>query len=273
MFSQGRKARSSFEATLETFDLIYHCTVRSLRGGGSNALFELGSNFIQTIVMVLALYLSMTLMGYGSNAMRGDFVVFLMTGVLSYVTYKKTTGSVFGSEGATSPMMLHAPMNPAIALAAAALSSLYLQIATAAVILFGYHCAFKPVQINDPVYAFTMLLLAWLFGIGTGLVLRALKPWAPKLAPTMMLVVQRVNIFASGKMVVGNSLSFGTLYLFSWNPLFHVIDQMRGAVFINYMPRNSSAEYALIASLALIVIGMMGDFFTRQRVSLSWYAR
>lgn len=273
MFSQGRRPRSAFEATLETFDLIYHCTVRSLRGSGSNALFELVSNFMQTIVMVLALYVTMTLMGYTANAMRGDFLVFLITGVMSYVTYKKTTGSVFGSEGAASPMMLHAPMNPAIALVAACLSSLYLQIVTAVVILFGYHCAFKPVEINEPVFAFTMLLLAWLFGIGTGLVLRAIKPWAPKLAPTLMLIVQRVNIFASGKMVVGNSLSFSLLYLFSWNPLFHVIDQMRGAVFINYIPRNSSVEYALIASLVLIVIGMMGDFFTRQRVSLSWYAR
>ncbi|MCY1128395.1 ABC transporter permease [Frigidibacter sp. RF13] len=273
MFSQGRRPRSSFEATLETFDLIYHCTVRSLRGNGSNALLSLASNFSQTMVMILALYTTMTLMGYGSNSMRGDFLVFLITGVMSYVTYKKTMTSVFGSEGATSPMMLHAPMNPAIALAAACVSSLYLQVVTATVILFGYHCAFKPVEIDDPAFVFTMLLLAWLFGIGTGLVLRAIKPWAPKLAPTLLMIVQRVNIFASGKMVVGNSLGFGYLYLFNWNPLFHIIDQMRGAVFINYIPRNSSVEYALIVSLALIVLGMMGDFFTRQRVSLHWYAR
>ncbi len=273
MFQPTTRPRDGFSIALEMGALIYHCTVRSARGGSSNALFGLAMNVAQTLVMIVALYVSMTLMGLRSTALRGDFVVFLTTGIMSYVTYKKTMGAVYGAEGATSPMMLHAAMNPLVSLAAAALSSLYIQVLTVAVILFGYHVAFKPVTVNEPAFAFSMLMLAWFFGIGSGLVLLAIRPWAPKLAPMLMVVITRVNIFASGKMLVGNTLSFTLLRLFDWNPLFHIIDQMRGAMFINYVPRNSSVDYAVWVSCALIVVGMMGEFFTRRRVSASWFAR
>jgi ABC-type polysaccharide/polyol phosphate export permease len=105
------------------------------------------------------------------------------------------------------------------------------------------------------------------------MVLLAIKPWAPKLAPMLMMVLTRANIFASGKMMVGNMLSFSLLAMFDWNPLFHIIDQMRGAVFLNYIPRNSSVSYPLWVTLALITLGLMGEFYTRQHVSRSWSAR
>lgn len=273
MFRAAARPRNHVTAAVELCELVYHCTVRSARGSGSNAVFVLLMNIAQTVVMILALYFSMTLLGFSSNALRGDFLVFLISGVMSYVTYKKTMGAVFGAEGPTSPMMLHAPMNTMVSIAAAALAALYIQILTVVVVLFTYHAAFKPVDIHDPVAAFTMLLCAWLFGIGTGMVLLAAKPWAPKLAPMLMTIISRVNIFASGKMLVGNTLSFALLPLFSWNPLFHIIDQMRGDIFVNYVPRNSSVSYALWVTLALIVLGLMGEFFTRKQVSASWFKR
>ena len=94
----------------------------------------------------------------------------------------------------------------------------------------------------------------------------------PKLAPILMLIIGRVNIFASGKMILGNSLSFAKLKLFDWNPLFHIIDQTRGFAFINYSPRNSNLEYPVYATLALLMIGLMAEFVTRKSVSISWSA-
>ena len=260
-------------AALGIAELIYHSTVRAARGGYANAMFGLVMNVVQSAFFILTLYVTMTLLGMRSAVLRGDFVVFLISGIMSYMTYNKTMKSVFGAEGPTSPMMLHAPMTTAVAIASAALSALYLQILSTGVILFVYHVAFVPVEIKDPAFAFSMILAAWLFGIGTGMVLLAIKPWAPKFAPLMVMIVSRVNVFASGKMMVGNALSFTLLRFFDWNPLFHIIDQMRGAIFINYIPRNSSLSYAMWASIALIALGLMGEFFTRKHASRSWSAR
>ncbi len=78
---------------------------------------------------------------------------------------------------------------------------------------------------------------------------------------------------ASGKMFLANSLPPSRLIMFSWNPLFHTIDQSRGFNFINYTPHNSSIEYPFYLSLGLIMIGLLGEFYTRHRASLSWGAR
>ena len=273
MFRIAPRRRSSFAVAYEMAELTYHMAVRSAGGGQANPLFGLLLNIIQTAIFIIALYVTLTLLGMRSAAFRGDFVVFLMSGVMSYMTYMKSMKSVYGAEGPLSPMMLHAPMNTIVSLGAAAIGALYTQILTTVVILSVYHAAFKPVTIEDPAFAAFMMIAAWIFGVATGLLLLAIRPWAPKLAPILMTIIVRVNVFASGKMMVGNALSFWLLSLFDWNPLFHIIDQMRGAIFLNYIPRNSEVAYIFEVSGALIVIGLMGEFFTRRRVSQSWFAR
>lgn len=273
MFRIERKRNNSLTAAYDIVGLIYHTTVRDARGKEANALFGLIMNIVQSVIFILAIYFSMSLLGAISPLFRGDFVVFLVSGVMSYMTYNKTMKGVYGAAGPTSPMMQHGPMTTAIAITSAALSTLYQQVLTTFVILSGYHLAFKPVSINDPAFAFFMMILAWFFGIATGMCLLAIRPWAPKFAPVLMTIVSRVNVFASGKMMVGNTLSFTLLRLFDWNPLFHTIDQMRGAIFINYVPRNSSVPYVIYVTLAMLAIGLMGEFFSRQHTSASWFKR
>ena len=108
--------------------------------------------------------------------------------------------------------------------------------------------------------------------LAIGMVFLAAKPWAPGLITICSTIYQRVNMFASGKMFVANSLPGFMIAMFDWNPLFHTIDQTRGFVFINYNPHNSSVSYPLYLAGALVVIGLMGEFFTRKRASASWGA-
>ena len=86
-------------------------------------------------------------------------------------------------------------------------------------------------------------------------------------------VYQRANMIASGKMFVVNTLPSFMLSMFDWNPLFHTIDQARGFTFINYNPRYTSTEYPLYVGLVLLMIGLLGEYYTRHRASLSWSAR
>ncbi|MEQ3630183.1 MAG: ABC transporter permease, partial [Sulfitobacter sp.] len=41
----------------------------------------------------------------------------------------------------------------------------------------------------------------------------------------------------------------------------------------NYNPRYSSWEYPLWVGLVLLMIGLMGEFYTRRHASISWNAR
>ena len=74
-------------------------------------------------------------------------------------------------------------------------------------------------------------------------------------------------------MFVANQTPAMMIAMFTWNPLFHTIDQARGFTFVNYNPHKSSIMYPIIFTLVCLTIGLLAEFFTRKRVSLSWSAR
>ena len=77
-------------------------------------------------------------------------------------------------------------------------------------------------------------------------------------------------MIASGKMFVANMLPPSMPLIFDWNPLFHCIDQARGFTFINYNLNNSDFYYPLWVTLTLLMIGLVGEYYTRKRASSSW---
>ncbi len=255
------------------FEVIYHSIVRSVRKTHNNAFLAIATNLLQMVIFVMAFYIMFSVLGMRGAAIRGDFLLYLMTGIFLYMTHTKSLGAVAGSEDPTSPMMLHAPMNTIVAIASAALGALYIQVLSLFLILFIYHVAFTPLVIEEPFGAFGMLLVAWFTGCAVGLVLLAIKPWFPTFVSVFTQVYQRANMIASGKMFVANTLPGFMLAMFDWNPLFHAIDQARGFAFINYNPRYSSWEYAVWVGVVLVMIGLMGEFYTRRHASMSWSAR
>lgn len=273
MFQSTRKPKGSFASSIELAELTYHSVVRSVRKQHNNAFVAIFMNMLQAVMFVLAFYVMFTILGLKGAAIRGDFLVYIMSGIFLYLTHTKAVGAVAGSEGPSSPMMQHAPMTTIVAIASAAMGALYVQVLSLFVILFAYHVAFVPLEIEQPIAAFGMLLIAWFTGCALGMVLLALKPWFPTFVSIFSMVYQRANMIASGKMFVANTLPSFMLAMFDWNPLFHAIDQARGYAFINYNPRYSNWEYPMWVGLVLLMIGLMGEFYTRKHASLSWDAR
>jgi ABC-type polysaccharide/polyol phosphate export permease len=253
--------------------LIYHNTVRTVRKGHANAVMALVVNIMQTVIMVGVFYVMFTLLGLRGMAIRGDFLLYIMSGIFLFMTHIKAMAGVVGSEGPASPMMHHLPMNTAVAIASAALGALYIQTLSMVIILYVYHAAFGPIEIMNPVGAYAMVLLSWFSGVGIGMIFLALKPWFPSFVQMSSQVFQRANMFASGKMFLANTLPAYMLAMFDWNPLFHTIDQARGFIFINYNPHFSDPWYPLWVSLICLTLGLMGEFYTRKHASISWSAR
>ncbi|WP_417720573.1 ABC transporter permease [Salipiger sp.] len=273
---QTTAPRSRLGSAIYIAELIYHNSVRAVRKTHGNAFMALFMNMLQTIIFVLAFYFMFQILGMRSTALRGDFMIYIMTGVFLYMTHSKTMGAVVGSEGPASPMMQHAPMNTAIAIASAMLSTLYIQVISLIFILFIYDVAFNPFvmqEIHDPIGCIAMILLSWFSGAAIGMVFLAAKPWFPTPVGIASTIYQRANMIASGKMFVANTLPTYMIAMFDWNPLFHTIDQSRGYAFVDYNPRNSNWEYALYLSLVLIMVGLMAEFYTRKHASASWSAR
>ncbi|WP_170786131.1 ABC transporter permease [Ruegeria lacuscaerulensis] len=270
-----KRNRTLLGGAFTTSELVFHSVVRSIRSQRSNAVLAVIMNIVQILALVTVFYLIMTLVGRvtGLSKIRGNSILFLLSGVFLFLTHVKSVSGVAGVATGNNPMMLHSPMNMMVSLLAAAFGTFYTQLVSILVILFMYHVAIEPLEIQDPGGAFYMLVLAWFTGSAVGVLFMALKPWLPTFVSISSVVYRRINMIFSGKMFVANSLGGFTLTMFIWNPLFHVIDQCRGFVFRNYFPRQTSWEYALWVGIILLLIGLLGIFFTRQHVSKSWGAR
>ncbi|MFW8633841.1 ABC transporter permease [Cribrihabitans pelagius] len=270
---QPRPQPSRLSGLLMMGEVVFHAVVRSVRSKHNNAFLALGLNLLQAVLFVMAFYVMFAVLGMRGSAIRGDFLLYVMSGIFLFLIHTKTVSAVAGAEGPSSPMMQHAPMNTVVAILSAAIGALYIQVLSLFIILFVYHVAFTPLHIEEPAAAFGMVLLSWLTGAAVGLVFLVLKPWAPGMVGILTMIYQRANMIASGKMFLANTLPGFMLAMFDWNPLFHCIDQARGFVFINYNPHFSSWQYAAWVALVLLMIGLMGEFYTRRNVSISWSAK
>lgn len=273
MFRHKPYQRTWLSLGFETLELIYHVAVRNLRKTHNNAVLGLLMSILQSLMLLVIMYFMMSLFGMRRIAVRGDFLLYVMSGVFMFMTHIKTIGAVSQADGPTSQMMMHAPMNPIISIMGAALGSLYQQTLSASVILFVYHAVWTPITIDEPVGMLGMFLLSWFSGVGIGMVFLSAKPWQPESVGLVVRLYQRANVIASGKMVLANNLASERRDWFDWNPLFHTIDQARGFIFLNYAPRYTHYDYAIYYALVCMMIGLMAEFFTRQHASASWNKR
>ncbi|MGB0966706.1 MAG: ABC transporter permease [Halocynthiibacter sp.] len=274
MFQAPKQKNSIFEAGSRTVWLIYHSTVRSIRNSHGNAIIGLVMSMMQSVIMIAVFYLMFSILGARSSGINGgSFLLYLMSGILLFTAHNGAISSVMGAPSPTSPQMLHAPLNTAIVITSSALSALYRQILALGTLLFVYHVQVEPLHILYPAGAAMMVLLAWLTGCVIGLIFYALRPWFPGFVKIASMLYMRANMITSGKMFLANTMPTFMVSMFAWNPLFHCIDQLRGFVFLNYTPRHTSAEYPFYFSLALVMLGLMGEFYTRKYASTSWNAK
>ena len=271
MFKQ-RQNRNLFQAAFTTFALIYHQTVYNLRTEHRNAVVGLLMTMLQSMLMVIVFLAIYQLMGMKSSPIRGDFLLYIMSGIFLFITHVQAVGAVAGSSSVSSGILKHEPLNAAILISGAALAVLYRQSIGCFAILIFYYLAIQQFTIFDPLGAGLLFVLAWFLGCCIGLVFLGIRPWSPQVSGIVTTLYQRANMIFSGKMFVANALPGFILPWFSWNPLFHLIDQERGFLFINYSPHRTSLLYPMYCAIALLMIGLLVNFTTRKYESLSWSA-
>ena len=96
MFTTARRPKTNARSALQLADLIYHSTVRNLRKSHGNAIIGLLMNILQTVVFVMAFYMMFSILGMRGNAIRGDFLLYIMSGIFLYMTHIKAHGCGYG---------------------------------------------------------------------------------------------------------------------------------------------------------------------------------
>jgi ABC-type polysaccharide/polyol phosphate export permease len=260
------------QAAGTTLALIYHQTVYNLRTEHRNAVAGLLLTIAQSALFVVVFLVLYRLIGIRSSPLRGDFLLYIMSGIFLFMLHAQTVGAVAASHSVSAGIVKHEPLNAAVLISGAALASLYRQTISCIVVLSTYHMMFSPITIYDPVGAGMLYMLAWFSGVCVGMLFLGIRPWSPAASKMLTLLYMRVNMIASGKFFLANTLPSFILPWFIWNPLFHLIDRERGFLFINYSPTRTSLLYPLWFSLAVLMVALLINFTTRKYESISWGA-
>lgn len=271
MFARHQNC-NMIDAAFNILLLIYHQTVYNLRQSERTPIVGLIMVMIRSLMLVGFFLLFYLILGIRTSPIRGDFILYILSGIFMYMTHVSAVRAVAGCGSINSAMTKHGPINSLVLIVAAALSSLYQQLLAVLLMLWLYHATINPISIYQPVNVLWMFLLAWFWGCCVGLIFLSISPWSPKANSIGTQVYTRLNMIASGKMFVANAMPAFLLPFFAWNPLFHIIDQTRGFMFINYNPHNTNIAYPIRCCIAILMIGLMMEFVTRQKASISWGA-
>ena len=171
MLVKPRQRRSGISGTLALLKQVYFGHVGGMRkSSGRNAVLGLIGSMMQTVIFIMTFYFMFQMMGARSSPFKGNYMLYIISGIAMFMVHNTTVQAVAGAEGSTSGMMQHAPMNTMIAVCSAALQSLYQQTITIGTILLIYHLAFNPVDIFNPIGLAGVFLLSWFTGVAIGMV-------------------------------------------------------------------------------------------------------
>lgn len=268
-----RNKYNFFTEFFRFFDLLYHSIVRGVRQSNVNPVTGLLRDILQSLLIVAFFLFLTTFLGSKGSAIRGNEMLFVMSGVFLFLVHIKAIREIQSTKGPLNKMNLHTHVTSVLNLLASTFATLYIQIISFFVILYFTHVLIEPVVIYYPPGVALGFFAAWFSGLAIGNLFLSLNIFFPKAMSTITMLYIRLNMIFSGKIVLASTIPAFMYPMFAWNPLFHVIDHARSAAFINYTARRTDITYAFWVSFAILVISFMIDHWARKYASESWAAR
>lgn len=259
---------SIFIGTLKFSELVFHSVVREVRTQSGSATLGVLKEVATMATFIGMFYMMYSFMGR-AIAIRGDFMMFLLTGVILMVVHMRAIGTARTSSNALSPIVQHAPMTVMVSFVSKAFAGLYLQSLAVIIIVLALWLFGMDLTIQNPKGLVLPIFVAWAAGIAIGLIFMVIEPLAPRFVRTFTQLYMRAQMITSGKFIPAAYLPTALLGYFDWNPLFHCIDQARLATFVNYNSEVSSMSYPIGFTTAALTLGLMGEFWSRQNLSAS----
>lgn len=248
------------------FALLAHALAVQNIARQSTGSFGLLGAFAAPVAMCVGFLAAYEFLGLFRPAIRGDIVIFLLTGIYLFQLASRTRGAAELTGGGA--LLWHQPVQPALVAWSGALSALYITGASMALILTAAGLWRGLPGAADPAGLVAPLLLAWLFGVGSGMVMSGVARYTGG-AGLMGMAWQRAMFLTSGIFFLAGTIPGWLRPWFDWNPLFHIIDAMRMAAFVNYSGGDTSLSYAAACVAGLLLVGHALERRVRADFSIS----
>lgn len=265
----AENGRTLFDGAVRLHEILGATIVHSIRQETGRSSLGFAAALIRPLAMLAMFWAMIELGGAGMLAIRGSTVTFLLTGIFCFLVHTGTIQKVSVALRKSRGLAYHAPASTFVFVLSQAFGSLYLHLSVAVLIVTVAVLAGVPLDLRDPAGLMLPYLLSWASGVGVGMILMALGHVSPTGSEVVSTLYIRIQFFTSGKFWAANIMPPFLADFAIWNPLLHIIDQMRGAAFVNYFPKFTNLAFPAWFTAAVLLIGFMGEHWVRRRFSLS----
>ncbi|RMF38311.1 MAG: hypothetical protein D6754_07780 [Alphaproteobacteria bacterium] len=267
--SRIRQVPSLAGGAVRLIEVLKATIVHTVRHDTSSSALGFISALFKPLALLASFYIILSFTPARMLAIRGNTVTFLLTGIFCFLIHTGTITKVANAVRKSRSMLHHAPATIFLYVLSQAFGALYLHLFAALTIIAVAELSGYPLDILSPRGLVLPYLLSWASGLGVGMILMAIGHRAPTAADVISTVYIRVQFFTSGKFWAANVMPAYLSDYAIWNPLLHVIDQMRGAAFRNYFPKFTTITYPIAFTAIVLVVGFMTEFWLRRSFSLS----
>lgn len=212
---------------------------------------------LEPILFVVILSMLWRFRGMASSSGMG-IELFLVTGFVPFFLFRNIMTACTKALGANRQLLTY----PQVQLYDIILARLLLEFSTSfinfCIIVAGIYLAgINTVSVDSPLGVLAGFCMLALFGLGLGLGLAALYPIFPSIQPLSEALLGRPLFFTSGTFFSAEMLPDSARSYLLWNPLFQVIEYIRGSFFKGVESPYFDPKYTIGFLIILLFIGML----------------
>ncbi|MBY8974758.1 ABC transporter permease [Rhodobacteraceae bacterium NNCM2] len=264
------EVRQSLWVAVSAFlGLVFSLTVRELRTANRSAAIGVLMPALTLLLTVSIFYYFMIFIGGRPAPIRTDPLTFIFAGFLIFFMHVNTLTAVSGAMSSEG-LLRHKRATPFLLMCVKAFAAGYKMNLVLLLMLALNFLIRDQWEMQNGLVFLTSLFLAWIGAVAVGGILIAANrylTWGSLLQTAYI----RVCFLTSGKFMIASQLPDFMRDVMGWNPLFHVLDQFRGAMFLNYAARTTDLLYPVAVYFPLLVVAMLVENYVRNHYSTSHY--
>ncbi|MDQ6212211.1 MULTISPECIES: ABC transporter permease [Achromobacter] len=236
--------------------VVFALVLREMRGRFGARRQGVFWFFFEPIAHVLGVMAIFTLIR-GRQVPGLDFPVYLITGIVPFLMFKNIMLKGMEAVNANKALFAYKQIKPYDTIVARTIVEFTLMACVYGVIMLGLGLWGRyDVLMVDPLHWLGVMALGVAFSFGMALILCVIADAMPELKVILRLLFMPLY-FLSGVILPIWLVPGPVLNYLLWNPLLHIIDELRRGVFAHYHEAAGiSVEYPLAVTVVVLFIGM-----------------
>lgn len=191
---------------------------------------------------------------------------FMLTGFVPFFLFRKTMQQSIGAISSNRALLTFPQVTTFDLIMARALLEAATMTVVFLLLIMAYQAVGLEIAVEDPLSVVMALFLLGITGLGLGMAFATLAPLYPSTKQIVNAVMGRPLFFTSGLFFTVEALPPSAREVLLYNPILHMIEMLRSAVFVEFESRYADPGYATGFAACVLGFGLLIQRALNRRV-------